>query len=126
MFQSIVASLILSAAAFLFPLAWHSAQLFLAKELDKLPSAVHATVVEIVGTVVRYIEQVHPELAGADKKVQALSVIQDMLASKHLSVTPQELDVLLEESVFLMNQSKPVSFSPAPLGFAPAAASVSK
>lgn len=120
---SVLPPLILSCAAFLFPLAWHAAQLFLVKQLNKLPANLRPLVADMVSSAVHYVEQVHPELAGADKKVQALSVIQSLLSSHKLSVSSQELDVLLEEAVFLMNQSKPAPL--APLGFSPAAASPS-
>jgi hypothetical protein len=110
--------LVLSLAALLFPFAWHGAQLLLAKALDKLPSNSRAMVQDIVTSVVRSVEQSYPELKGSDKKDQAMAIIQRQLSQKNLSVSPDEISILLEEAVFLMNGSKaPATNSAAPVGF---------
>lgn len=116
MFNQIAPELILAAAAFVFPLIWHAAQLLLARELEKLPSVAQVAIREVVSTAVHFVEQSHPKLHGEDKRVQAMAVIEHMLSERSLKVSPDSLSVLIEEAVFLMNQDKPAP-TPAPIGF---------
>jgi hypothetical protein len=110
--------LVLSLAALLFPFAWHGAQLLLVQALQKLPANARSLAQDIVTSAVHAVEQSYPELKGADKHDQAMSIIQKQLAQKKLSVSPDEISVLLEEAVFLMNGSKaPAVNASTPVGF---------
>jgi hypothetical protein len=116
-----LAEIILGSASLVFPFLWHLAQLLFVKLLDRLPSNQRSAVEEIVSSVVHAIEQTSPGLAGEDKRTQALQIIQQMLDEHKLKASPRDVEVLLEQAVFLMNQNKPSSVVDAqPMGFLPA------
>ena len=116
MLSQILPEVILALAGVLFPLVWHGAQLLLAHALEKLPSVEQEAIKSLASTAVHFVEQAYPELAGADKRVQALSVLEKMLSERSLKVSAQSMEVLVEEAVYLMNQDKPAP-APAPIGF---------
>lgn len=116
--SQLVASLVLGGAAIVLPFVWHFAQLLLLKEVEKLPSSQRSVVEGIVTSAVHFVEQTFPALSGADKRVQALSIIGKMLDEHKLSASAQDIEVLLEEAVFLMNGGKEsIVSAPSTLGF---------
>ena len=57
------------------------------------------TTKEIVLKVVRYVEQIEPNLSCQSKKKKAYQLASDWLKQKKISISEVELDILIESSV---------------------------
>jgi hypothetical protein len=75
--------------------------------LGLLPAARQAQAQSIVAQVVPAVEQLYKAIpgSGADKKARALQLAQSILKQAHISVSPEQLDVLIEGAVRSLAQS---------------------
>jgi hypothetical protein len=88
-------------------------------------SAQRPVISNTVGMVVSAVEQAGRDLKGAEKKAEAVRMATNLFEELKLPVSPALLETLIEEAVFLMNQSKPPVASP--VGFSvPDASTVSE
>lgn len=63
------------------------------------------TVKEIVEISVKYVEQKYKDLHGSDKYDKALEKIESLLAQKGIEVDREQIDALIESSVYTFTNS---------------------
>lgn len=75
-----------------------------AEAMERIRSTRWAWAADIIDAVVRAVEQtVSDEIHGADKKAIAMQYIVPFLQNAGISLTPEEIDRLLEAAVQAMN-----------------------
>lgn len=65
----------------------------------------NSTVKEIVEISVKYVEQKYSELHGSEKYEKALEKIDYLLEQKGIEVSAEEIDALIESSVYTFTNS---------------------
>ncbi|HLZ23034.1 MAG TPA: phage holin, LLH family [Ktedonobacterales bacterium] len=73
--------------------------------LERLPAARRARLETLVGTVVHAVEQANAGMAGPEKKRVATQLITQLAKDASLTISPTQLDVLLEAAVHALNLS---------------------
>lgn len=61
------------------------------------------TAKKVADTTVKYVEQIYTDIHGEEKLNKALALASDILESKNIVITEQELYALLEAAVKEMN-----------------------
>ena len=59
----------------------------------------------IVAGIVRYVQQVYDALDGDEKKNIAIIKVKDILEKYNITVSEEELDILIEKSVYEMKNA---------------------
>ena len=60
---------------------------------------------KIVAGIVKYVQQVYDALDGDEKKKIAILKVQDILEEYNIHISEQEIDVLIEKSVYEMKKA---------------------
>ena len=71
-----------------------------------LPLVQQKVAYNVVVKAVRWAEQSYSHSSGADRKIYAETMLRQVLASLHIKITENQLDMLIEAAVFALNMEK--------------------
>ena len=100
---------IITALAPIYPFLFALAAALFQWLITKLPKNRQTEVNQVVQTVVQGVEQCGAGKTGAEKKQMAVSMINTILNSLHVAVSPTLVDALIEAAVYGLNQNQGIS-----------------
>lgn len=77
--------------------------------VSKLPASQRAQATDIINHTVQAVEQTQSAVPGPNRKVQAEALINSLLKTAGVKVSPELVDVLIESAVFAVNKAVPTA-----------------
>lgn len=106
---------IITALIPLYPFLFALAAVLFKWLVTQLPKNRQTEITQVVHMVVQGVEQLGAGKAGPEKKQMAVGMVNTILNSLHIPVSPALVDAMIEAAVYGINQSQPMNLPTVPV-----------